>query len=75
MYATGTISDFESRLHQLGNETGAYSQFTTEYGNYSGLLDVNWNAKCQREFDSIEYRISGMLDRGSWLNRPTGIVY
>lgn len=60
MYISGNQSDFQSRQHQLIDETGAYQSFFTEFNDYSGVMTPAWNKKSKREFEKAIYRISGV---------------
>jgi len=67
MYITGTVSDFESRLHQLAISGADLTTFLTECRGYTGTgapssgapasgLTDRWN----REFAIKLYQISGL---------------
>jgi hypothetical protein len=58
MYVSGTISDFESRLHQLGTDNTALSSFKVEASGYWNTINANQKIKWQKEAQYCRFRLS-----------------
>lgn len=62
MYITGTISDFESRLHQLAISGADLTTFLTECRGYTSAPASGLTGRWNREFAIKLYQISGKSD-------------
>jgi len=68
MYFSGTITDFNSRLHQLPTGTlDLMTGFLIEGGSYTGQNQTYLNNKLNREFNLKMYAFEGGgTDTGRW---------